>query len=770
MKFPASPVSPGLDPAALLSRFKRHPDYKGQIVHVEEIAARTAQYGTLDAPLPPALTDALQSQGVSRLYAHQAHAVDLARMGHHLIVTTPTASGKSLCYNAPVLETLLLEPNARALYLFPTKALAQDQRGKIENLGLHRDITTATYDGDTPKDERPWIKRHARLIITNPDMLHVGLLPYHTGWGPFLRNLRYIVVDEAHVYRGVFGAHVSNILRRLRRVCGLYNARPQFIACSATIANPGDLFEKLTGLTATPIAGDGAPSGKKQFVFWNPPVYDPASGARKSTNGEATTLFTTLVSENVRTIAFARARKQAELLLTYSRRALEATSQPQLAKKITSYRAGYTPEQRRDIERRLFDGTLTGVTATNALELGVDIGGVDACVMTGYPGTVASTWQQAGRAGRRQGESLAVLVAASNPLDQFLMRRPDYFFGKSHEHAALDPTNKHILGGHLLCAAYEAPLTDDDCDLFGGEKAVHVAHRLCEEGALAARGERMVYVGSAYPAGLVAIRSASHEQVVILDTSRGGRVLGTEELGRAFEALHPGAVYLHMGETFVVEQLDLQNGRALVRPAQANYFTETRSNSHIEILETVASQEFGASVAYFGNVVVTTQVMGFKQKQLFTDEVLGNYDLDLPPQHFETEAVWYAVGQDLISHLERNGLDLAGGVHAVEHASISLLPLFALCDRNDIGGVSTPYHPQVGAPAIFVHDAHVGGVGIAETGYRVVGEWISATQTLLADCPCEDGCPSCIQSPKCGNNNEPLDKEAARVIVKGVLG
>ncbi len=738
---------------------------------MEEIAARPATYGRLDAPLPERLTSALADQGVHRLYAHQAEAVDLARSGHHLIVTTPTASGKSLCYNAPVLESLLLEPNARALYLFPTKALAQDQRGKLENLRLGPEVTTATYDGDTPKEERPWIKRHARLVITNPDMLHVGVLPYHTGWGTFFRNLRYVVIDEAHVYRGVFGAHVANILRRLRRVCGMYGSNPQIIACSATIANPGDLFTKLTGLDAVPVAGDGAPSGKKHFVFWNPPIYDPATGARKSTNSEATTLFTTLVSENVRTIAFARARKQAELLLTYSRRALEATaSHAKLVDKITSYRAGYTSEQRRDIERRLFDGTLTGVTATNALELGVDIGGVDACVMTGYPGTVASTWQQAGRAGRRQGESLAVLVAASNPLDQFLMRQPAYFFGKSHEHAALDPTNKHILGGHLLCAAYEAPLTDADCDLFGGEKAVHVAHRLCEEAVLAARGDRLVYTGSAYPASLVPIRSASADQIVIIDDSRNGRILGTEEAGRAFETLHPGAVYLHLGENYVVESLDVQNARAHVRPAQAAYFTEPRINSHIEIKETIASREFGDTVAYFGNVVVTTQVVGFKQKQLFSDDVLGNYELELPPQHFETEAVWYPVGHEIVQKLEREGLDLAGGVHALEHATISLLPLFALCDRNDIGGVSTPYHPQVGAPAIFVHDAHIGGVGIAETGYRLMDEWLQATQTLLAECPCEDGCPSCIQSPKCGNNNEPLDKEAARVILRGVLG
>lgn len=758
-----------MNPEQFLSRFRRHPDYKDQIVHVEEIPAREAVYGELDAPLPPRLQKALKEQGVADFYRHQAEAIDLARSGRHLIVTTPTASGKSLCYNAPVLEALLLDPKARALYLFPTKALAQDQRSKLDALGLNPDVTVATYDGDTPKDERSWVKRYGRLVITNPDMLHVGILPYHAGWSTLFRNLCYIVVDEAHVYRGVFGAHVANILRRLRRVAALYGARPQVIACTATIANPGELFTTLTGLTADVVGSDGAPTGRKHFIFWNPPVYDVQSGARRSSNGEATTLFTTLIGEGVRTIAFTRARKQAELLLTYSRRAFENTTRPELGTKITSYRAGYTPAQRRDIERRLFNGDLTGVTATNALELGVDIGGVDACVITGYPGTVASTWQQAGRAGRRQGDSLAVLVAADNPLDQYLMRHPEHFFGKSHEHATLDPTNRHILGAHLLCAAYETPLTDADCDLFGGERAVYVAHRLVEEEALAAREDRLHYAGSEYPAGLLNIRSASASQYVILDDSKGGVPLGTVEAERAFETLHPGAVYLHLGEAYLVETLDTQNFRAHVRPATASYFTETRTDSHIRINEVYASREFGDTVAYFGSVTVTTQVVGFRQKQLFSDEVLGVYDLDLPEQEFETESVWYPLPSYLAGELERTDLDLAGGVHAGEHASISLLPLYALCDRNDIGGVSTPYHPQVGAPAIFVHDAHPGGVGIAETGYRLMDQWLGATLKLLEECPCESGCPSCIQSPKCGNNNEPLDKKAAARILSAIL-
>jgi DEAD/DEAH box helicase domain-containing protein len=762
-----------VNPEHFIQRFKRASDYRGQIVHVQEVPARGAEYGELDVPLPPRLTDALGNLGVTRLYRHQAEAVDRARTGQHVIVTTPTASGKSLCYNAPVLENLLLEPHARALYLFPTKALAQDQKAKLEALGLHPDVTVATFDGDTPKEERSWVKRHGRLVITNPDMLHVGMLPYHNTWAGLLRNLRYVIIDEAHVFRGVFGAHVANILKRLRRIAARYGARPQFIACSATIANPGELFTRLTGLRAETVGGDGAPSGGKRFVFWNPPVVDEKTGVRRSSNAEATGLFTTLVSGGVRTIAFTRARKQAELLLNYARRNFEGTSNPKLAEKVVSYRAGYTPEQRRDIERRLFKGELTGVTATNALELGVDIGDLDACIITGYPGTVASTWQQAGRAGRRQGEALAVLVAADNPLDQFLMRRPDYFFGQTHEHATLDPLNKHILGGHLLCAAYEMPLTEADYRLFGGdaeeERARWVAHRMVESGNLAARGDQLVYANDDYPASRVNIRSASSNQYTIIEEARG-KVLGTVEEARAYDTLHPGAVYLHMGESYLVESLDTQNFRAFVRPATANYYTEPRIETNIEILETYGSKEFGQTVAYFGSVVVRARVVGFRQKQLFSDENLAQFELDLPEQRFETEAVWYPVPQPVVWELEGVEQGLAGGVHALEHASIGLLPLFALCDRNDIGGVSTPYHPGVGGPAIFVHDGHPGGVGIAETGYRLMTEWLTATRDLLNECPCEGGCPSCIQSPKCGNNNEPLDKEAARTILRYILG
>ncbi|MFM7322237.1 MAG: DEAD/DEAH box helicase [Armatimonadota bacterium] len=759
-----------LDVDELLRRLQRQSSYRDQLVHAERIPARSARYADLEPALPPALRARLSAEGIDRLWGHQAEAIDLVRAGFPVVVTTPTASGKSLCYNAPVLESLLLDPAARALYLFPTKALAQDQSGKLRELDLFPEVVHATYDGDTPKEERSGIRRMARIVLTNPDMLHHGILPNHTTWSVFLRNLRYVVVDEAHVYRGVFGGHVGDILRRLTRIARRYGAQPQWIACSATIANPAEHLRCLTGCPTgfEVVANDGAPAGRRTFVFWNPPERNGSGGGRRSTHGESTDLFATLVSSGIRTIAFARARKSTELLLTHARTALESTiSSQEAAGRIMSYRAGYTPGQRREIERRLFDGELIGVTATNALELGVDIGGMDAVVMSGYPGTVASAWQQAGRAGRRSDESLAVLVAADNPLDQFLMRRPDWFFASGHEHATADPANRHVLSGHLLCAAYEAPLTEDELDFFGGERALRCVKRLVEDGRLAWRDDRILYVGSEPPAPSINIRSASANPTLI--TLPDGAVLGTVEEERVFEQVHPGAVYLHMGEAYVVDSLDLAGRRARVRPHDGGYHTEPRTDGSIEIIAEHSRKDLGDTQVVFGEVRVTSRVLGYRRRGVHGEENLGEVDLDLPERTFETEAVWYEVPAGAVRDLERRKLDLGGSVHALEHAAIGLLPLFAMCDRNDIGGVSSPWHPQVGGPAVFVHDGHPGGVGIAETGFRLVRAWLEATSALIEGCGCDDGCPACIQSPKCGNNNQPLDKAGAARVLRALL-
>src|SRR5579871_5563817 len=481
-----------------LNDLRRAPFYKGQIAHVQRIPARKARYGDLERPLHPDLLARLRAQGIERLYAHQAEAINAARDGAHVTVVTATASGKTLCYNLPVLDTVLENPRARAFYLFPTKALAQDQLGKLNDFGLFPTVRFATYDGDTPSADRRFIKKGAHIVLTNPDMLHVGILPYHTSWSAFLANLKYVVVDEMHTYRGVFGAHVAHVLRRLRRLCALYRADPQFLCCSATIANPEELTQRLTGVEQPIIVDEnGAPAGPRTFVFWNPPVIEQQEGTRRSTNMEATALFTDLVQQGVRNITFTRARKSAELILRYARNAFHQTF-PELSKSIMAYRSGYTKEERRKIEQGLFEGKLIGVTATNALELGVDVGGLDATVLTGYPGTIASAWQQAGRAGRGGEEALSILVALDNPLDQFLMRHPDYFFGRPHERAVLDPDNRRILAQHLLCAAYERALTWDDLPAFG-PNAKTALDSLEEQGKISYRNGKWRFAGADYP-------------------------------------------------------------------------------------------------------------------------------------------------------------------------------------------------------------------------------------------------------------------------------
>ena len=758
-----------MDFTGYLSDLRRTPFYKGQIAHIERIPARGARYGILERPLHFALQHKLEAQGITRLFAHQVEAVNAARDGRHVTVVTATASGKTLCYNLPVIDAVLTDSKARAIYLFPTKALAQDQLGKLNDFGLFPDVRFATYDGDTLREDRSHIRKGAHILLTNPDMLHLGILPYHANWGTFFTNLKYVVVDEMHTYRGVFGAHVAHILRRLRRICAFYGSDPQFLCCSATIANPDELTEKLTGIV-TPLLVDqnGAPAGPRTFVFWNPPFIGSDQSERRSANMEATSLFTDLVSQGIRNITFTKARKSAELILRYARNAFDRTD-PALSSRITSYRAGYTASERRDIEQNFFSGKLVGVTSTNALELGVDVGGLDATVMTGYPGTIASAWQQAGRAGRSGSESLSILVAMDNPLDQFLMRHPDYFFGSPHEKAVVDPDNRRIVSQHLLCAAYERALTTEDFARFGlGTKAALDA--LTTAGKLLLRGRKWFHAGGDYPAALVNIRSASDASYRIVDEEHGCRLIGTVESGIAFKTVHPGAIYMHMGETYLVERLNIEMKTAYARPVEANYYTEARENSHILILATKTSRTLGKMEAYFGEVVVTNRVMGYRRKKLYSEEVLENEDLELPEQTFETEAFWFTVPSELMLALVQEGTELGGSIHAIEHAAIGMMPLLSTCDRWDVGGVSHPEHPDTALPTIFIYDGYPGGVGIAEATYHGLQELLNATYALITDCPCAEGCPSCIQSPKCGNNNEPLDKRGAQRLLEKLLG
>ncbi len=753
---------------AFLNHLRGLKNYDDQIAHIEHIAPRRPAYGKLDEPLHPALQDCLFTHGLSRLYSHQAIAINHVRAGKNVIIATSSASGKSLVYNIAVMQAMLTEPATRALFLFPTKALAQDQLRKLNELfspALLPPEALATFDGDTPRTERADIKRHGRIILTNPDMLHVGIMPNHQQWSTLLRHLKYVVVDEAHIYCGVFGSHVACVLRRLRRLCQLYGSSPQFILCTATVANPGDHALGLTGLPCEVVTTDGSPRGWKDFVFWNPPLMDAKKTARRSAHWESTNIFTELMLQGSRTLTFTRTRRLAELIYVYARDRLKEESY-ELSQLVKPYRGGYMPEDRRKIERELFGGKLLGVVATNALELGIDSGGLEATVLDGYPGSISSTWQQAGRSGRSQGESLSFLVAWDNPLDQYFMRHPRDFFQRGFEHVLVNPANHYILKAHLLCAAWEKPLEEGDKNVLGDDDFIKERDALVEAGELRERRNKWYLAPSiASPASKINIRSSSGEDYAVVDMSTGS-LMETVESSVAFFQVHPGAVYLHQGEPYLITKLDLTNKVAYAEPTRANYYTGTKEIHDLHVLKVRSTKKVGPVDVSIGDVEVTIDVVGFKKYRQFSEELIGEEALDLPTIRFNTVALWFDIPPRAIARIAEKGQDFAGGLHATEHAAIGILPLFALCDRNDIGGVSTPMHPDTGKAEVFIYDAYPGGIGIAEKGYDMIEDLWQATLRVIAECPCEDGCPSCVQSPKCGNNNKPLDKSAARVILQ----
>jgi DEAD/DEAH box helicase domain-containing protein len=766
-----------MDAAAFLHHLLSLTDYSHQIVHIERIPHQGAIFEKLDKPLHPSLQACLESLGISALYSHQTKALNIVQAGKNVIIATPSASGKTLCYHLATLDALVHDKESRALCLFPTKALAQDQLRSLKQiLGLLPSPTSkgrseavsseavATFDGDTPQDERADIRRQARVVLTNPDMLHLGILPNHQSWSRFFRNLKYIVVDETHIYRGVFGSHVANVLRRLRRLCAFYRSSPQFICCSATIANPQQHAQNLIGLPFEAVVEDGSPHGEKYFTFWNPPLTDKAKTSRRSSNSEAAFLLKELVQKEIRSLVFASTRKLTELIYIYTQEQLP----PSLKKKISPYRAGYLPEDRRRIERQFFAGELLGLVATTALELGINIGDLDATVLTGYPGSIASAWQQAGRSGRSTHSSLSFLVGQENPLDQYLMRNPDFLFSKNFDDAIINPDNPYILKPHLLCAAWEKPLQDKDVEFFGPGAGTMVVE-LEQEGKLKRREAKWHPAPSiSYPAQDINIRSTSGQNYAVID-GQDGQLLETVEASVAFFLVHPGAIYLHQGESYLIKELDLTRRIAWAEPKPVEYYTQTVETHDIRITETVKEKDCGRVKVYFGDVDVTIRVVGFKRYKQFTEEVMTEEYLDLPPQNFPTKALWFDLPKKAIDKLADAGLDFHGGLHACEHAAIGILPLFALCDRNDIGGVSTPFHPDTGQAQIFIYDAHPGGIGIAEKGFEMVLELWQATLKAVSECPCTDGCPSCVQSPKCGNNNQPLDKEAAVILLEELV-
>ncbi len=757
-----------MDVSAFLDDIRGLPWYRDQIAHREDVASRAPSRADLAEPISPDLERALRSVGIDSFYTHQAQAIDAVRRGENVIVATPAASGKSLCYNVPVLDALTHDRSARALYIFPTKALTQDQaRGFSELAPEGNRVRCDIFDGDTEPDERAQVRRNAKVVLTNPDMLHAGILPNHRSWHGFLRGLRYVVIDEAHSYRGVFGSHVAAVLRRLRRLCSRFGSDPRFILCSATLANPAEHAERLVGLPFRVVEDSGAPYAGKDFVFWNPPMIDVAEGRRRSTNGEAAMLLSELLRRHIRTLAFVPSRRMAELLYIWTRDQLADTS-PDTAKRLAPYRAGYLPEDRRRIEKDMFEGRLLGLTTTSAMEMGVDIGDLDATLLSGYPGTIARTWQQAGRSGRRGERALTVMIARDNPLDQYLMRHPQTFFGKLHENARISTTNHHILKPQILCAAYEAPITAADAGLFDGDVA-GLADEMVDEGLLQrVNGRWHLHPDVEYPAKDVSIRSASSSFYTLVEKDSGA-ILETVGEATAYTELHPGGIYLHQGESFLIADLDIEGLTAYAVKSDLPYYTEVRHLTDSRLLNIYDEKAAGATKAYLGEVAVTTTVVGFARKAHGSHEVIGEEYLSLPPQTFETVALWFDIPPSTLARLRAKKLALAGGLHAAEHAAIGVLPLFALCDRNDIGGISTPLHPDTGRPQVLIHDGHAGGVGIAEHGYEVIEDLWQATLEVVSECPCESGCPGCIHSPKCGNNNEPLDKTAAALILRELL-
>ncbi len=726
-----------------------------RVVHEDVYEARSARLVSVPEELNPAVRSALATAGIDTLYAHQAAALEAAFAGP-TIVTTGTASGKSLCFQLPTLEVLSADRTARALYLYPTKALAQDQARALHAFGMHKAIRPAIYDGDTPRGERAAIRKRSNLIITNPDMLHVGILPHHAAWGDLLANLAFVVIDEAHVYRGVFGSHVGNVLRRLRRLAAGYGTAPRFLLTSATIANPVELAESLTGLAPfTLIDDDAAPRARRQVAMWNPPLLDERLGLRASALAEAAELLAELVSKGARTICFMKSRKGVELIL---RNTVQRLGDSELADRIAPYRAGYTPAQRREIERRLVEGELLGVVATDALELGIDIGELDAAICVTFPGTVASLRQMWGRAGRR-GRGLAVYVAGEDALDQFFCRHPDEFLRRPVEAAILDPGSSEIYAEHLVCAAHEAPLTDDDAEILGEAWRPH-AEELASAGFLRERATGFVPArADDYPAARVALRSASADSFALVDVS-SGELLGSVEAARAYSTVHEGAVYLHLGRSYHVVALDIGGRRALLEPFEGDYFTQAKREIATDIVRLYERREAMGVTLSFGAVVYSETVLGYQRKGLQDHEVIDFQSLELPTVEFPTRALWYEL-DELIGAEPFPPELLLGALHALEHGQIAVLPLIAMCDRWDIGGLSTNAHPQTGGPTIFIYDGHPGGVGITRRGYDEFERLAGDARRLIGECPCRSGCPSCVQSPKCGNLNEPLSKAGA---------
>lgn len=741
-----------MDVAALLERMQSRTDYAGQLVHVEELPEREGKFDEPRTPLPESLQRLLASKGIEQLYSHQVAALEAARAGRDFVVVTGTASGKTLCYNLPILEAAFADSRSRSLYLFPTKALAQDQlKGLLELVGDDRQLAAAirpgVYDGDTPTAQRRRIRSEANLVLSNPDMLHAAVLPYHPKWATFFSELRYVVVDEVHTYRGILGAHVSAVLRRLERICAHYGSRPLFLAASATIANPGELAGRLVGREMTVIDNDGSPRGRKFFALWNPAPLGRDSLARRSASDDAVSWLVESVQAGGQALAFTRTRQAAELIHRYAREQLIAARSP-LADSIRAYRGGYLPNERREIEQELFSGKLRGVAATNALELGIDVGSLDVALLVNYPGTIASSWQQAGRSGRRHDESLAVLLAGNDPVDQYLLRHPQYFFAQTPEHAVVDPNNPYVLARHLPAAAFELPLqSGGDLDRFG-PLAAPIAGALEHEQQLVNVKGSYYFGGGQNPAVGVSLRHMSDNTFSIVETSAAKEhaVIANVDAISAPELVYPEAVYLHNSATYLVRELDLQGKVAYVERRETDYYTQAVLESNVRITgerETLDSV-LPATLGY-GDVDVAWQTVAFKKIKFATRENIGLGPVDIPAQNLQTTAAWVTPNDELRAAMKAAGLRASEGVCGLRNLAIVALPLVAMCDSRDLGGVVDS--KNFGSTTLILYDRYPGGLGYSQRGFLHMRRLLSICLEMVGDCPCEDGCPSCVGLP-----------------------
>jgi DEAD/DEAH box helicase domain-containing protein len=757
------------------------------VTAIRQIPAREAKCRTMPAWVTSALSEAYRAKGIRELYSHQSETAELMREGKNVVVVTPTASGKTLCYNLPVLNAILDNTDTRALYLFPTKALAQDQLAELQDLAKRLDDSFGvfTYDGDTPSDARKAIRERGHIVLSNPDMLHTGILPHHTKWMRLFENLRYIVLDELHTYRGVFGSHLANVLRRLRRVAKFYGSNPQFICCSATIANPGELAAQLIEREVEVVEENGAPAGEKAFVFYNPPMVDRNLGIRRSYINEATRVAKEILARKLQTIVFANSRLHTEVLLTYLQEA--NPPKPGQPEPIRGYRGGYLPGERREIERGLRDGRIRGVVATNALELGIDVGSLDACVMAGYPGSIASTWQRAGRAGRRTGSSCAVFVASSAPLDQFIVQHPDYFFGSSPEHAHIQPDNLEILVNHLKCAAFELPISPDE--RFGNVGLPELCEQLGEAGFLHQSGGDWHWIDEAYPADTISLRSVTSDNFVIIDTTGEDRgkpeVIGEVDFSSALTTVHPKAIYIHQGQQYHVEHLDFDQRKAYVKPVNVDYFTDAIRCTQVRVLEIAEEQAIeGTAARAHGDVLVRSQVVGFKKIKFFTNENVGSGKLELPENEMHATSFWITLGHSLLAALPFSLSERQNGIFGLLYVLGSMATLLMMCDRRDLGTAIGERPPSAASeinwenfatapsngseaqeffePNLYIFDAYPGGIGFSEPLYRSCHTLLNRTLELIGACRCENGCPSCV-GPTADRSERP--KEVALEIL-----